>query len=57
MRVYLQEHGLIRKPEFEGLTFGNLCRAMVTGARSDLERRALGEASDSAGGYSCPTSS
>ncbi len=38
-----------------GLTEGAFFRAMVTGAQNDIERRALAEGSDSAGGYTVPT--
>ena len=54
VRSYMEQHGLIKQPQFEGLTFGAFLRSMVTGARNDVERRALGESSDSAGGYSVP---
>jgi len=54
VREYMQERGQIKQPEYEHLSLGGFCRAMVTGARSDLERRALGEASDSTGGYTVP---
>ncbi len=37
------------------LEIGRLMRAMVTGAKTDLERRALAEGSDSAGGFTVPT--
>ena len=54
VRSYMQEHGLIR-PELEGLSLGGLLRAKLTGvARNDLDRRALGEVTDSAGGFSVP---
>ena len=47
-----------RKPEsaaeYRGLTTGGLLRAMVVGASNDVERRALSEGSDSAGGYTVP---
>jgi HK97 family phage major capsid protein len=39
---------------YPGLTLGGLCRAMALGPRSDVERRALAEGSDSAGGASVP---
>jgi len=54
VRSYMQNNGMIRQPEFEKLSFGQLLRAAVTGPRSDLERRALAEGTDSAGGYSVP---
>ena len=40
--------------EYRGLTVGNYLRSMVVGGKSDLERRALSEGSDSAGGYTVP---
>ncbi|MCE7902131.1 MAG: phage major capsid protein [Gammaproteobacteria bacterium PRO9] len=41
--------------EWDGLTLGNFCRAMVTGPRTAVERRALAEGTGSAGGYTVPT--
>jgi HK97 family phage major capsid protein/HK97 family phage prohead protease len=41
-------------PTYRALGFGALLRAMVTTPRSDLERRALAEGSDSAGGITVP---
>jgi HK97 family phage major capsid protein len=40
--------------EHKGLTVGGMLRAMVLGARNDIERKALSEGTDSAGGYSVP---
>jgi HK97 family phage major capsid protein len=40
---------------YSRLPLGRYLRAMVTGAESDLEKRALSEGSDSAGGYTVPT--
>lgn len=40
--------------EYRGLTPGGYLRAMVRGAKSDVERRALSEGADSAGGYTVP---
>jgi HK97 family phage major capsid protein len=54
VRQFLQERGLIRQPEYERLRFGDFLRAMITGAKNDLEKRALAEGTDSAGGYSVP---
>jgi len=53
-RSYMQDNGLIKQPEFEGLRLGSVMRAMVLGPKTDLERRALSEGSDSAGGVSVP---
>lgn len=38
----------------DGLSLGRYFRAMVVGARDDVERRALSEGSDSGGGYTVP---
>jgi len=38
-----------------GLSLDGFLRGAVAGPRSDVERRALGEASDSTGGYTVPT--
>jgi HK97 family phage major capsid protein len=54
VRDYLRDAGLIKQQGFEGLGIGSLMRAMVTGARNPLERRALEELTDSAGGVSVP---
>ena len=43
-----------RRDQLEGLTVGNYLRAMITGGSTDIERRALSEGSDSAGGFSVP---
>lgn len=40
---------------FRGLTPGAYLRAMVTGAKNDVEARALAEGTDSSGGYTVPT--
>jgi HK97 family phage major capsid protein/HK97 family phage prohead protease len=40
--------------EFAQLRLGDVMRAMITGPRTDLERRALSEGTDSAGGYTVP---
>lgn len=39
----------------DGIALGDALRAMVTGARSEFERRALNEGTDSAGGFTVPT--
>ena len=51
---HLRAHGRITE-EHDGLTLGGFLRAIVTGPRSDLERRALSEGTDSAGGFTVPT--
>ncbi|WP_119461881.1 phage major capsid protein [Rhodospirillaceae bacterium SYSU D60014] len=38
----------------DGLSLGRYLRAMVVGAKDDVEKRALSEGTDSAGGYSVP---
>lgn len=43
-----------RGERHDGLTDGQFLRAMVLGAHTDAERRALAEGSDSAGGYTVP---
>lgn len=48
-----QKRGLITD-DYRDLTFGGFCRAMIHGAKSDVERRALAEGTDSAGGYTVP---
>jgi HK97 family phage major capsid protein len=53
---YLRERGDIREDHSrDGLTFGSLVRAMVRGPRTEAEKFALAEGSDSAGGVSVPT--
>jgi len=41
--------------EFDDLTLGQYVRALVTGPKTDVERRALAEGTDSAGGHLVPT--
>jgi len=41
--------------EFEGLTLGSFLRACVRGPKNEMERRALSEGTDSAGGFSTPS--
>lgn len=43
------------KDEYRGLDLGTYLRSMVLGGKTDIERRALSEGSDSAGGYTVPT--
>ena len=40
---------------YHGLSLGRYLRSMVTGAKSDLEQRALSEGTNSAGGFTVPT--
>ena len=37
------------------LSLGGVMRSMVTGPRNDMEKRALSEGTDSAGGYTVPS--
>lgn len=39
---------------YRGLSVGQYLRSMVVGGKTDIERRALSEGSDSAGGYTVP---
>ncbi|MGB3316839.1 MAG: phage major capsid protein, partial [Albidovulum sp.] len=43
------------RDEYGGLSLGGYLRSMVVGAKTDVERRALAEGTDSAGGYTVPT--
>lgn len=40
---------------YGGLSLGGYLRSMIVGGKTELERRALSEGSDSAGGYTVPT--
>jgi len=40
--------------EYGALRLGDVMRAMITGARTELERRVLSEGTDSAGGFTVP---
>ncbi len=40
--------------DYRGLSVGQYLRSMVLGGKTDVERRALSEGSDSAGGYTVP---
>lgn len=40
--------------QYRSLSVGSYLRAMVTGPQTDMERRALSEGTDSAGGYTVP---
>ena len=53
MATWLQDRGLSQA--LPGLSLGRYLRSMVNGAKTDVERRALSEGSDSAGGYTVPT--
>lgn len=43
------------RSEYADLPIGDYLRSMVCGAKTDLEKRALSEGTDSAGGYTVPT--
>jgi HK97 family phage major capsid protein/HK97 family phage prohead protease len=47
--------GRTRHPaDFASLRLGDVLRALITGPRNELEKRALSEGTDSAGGYTVP---
>ncbi len=50
---YVARSGQVRD-QYKGLTEGAFLRSMVIGARTPIEKRALAEGSDSAGGYTVP---
>lgn len=51
----LRSRGLIEeRAEYKELTLGGAMRSLVTGPRTDAERRALAEGADSTGGISVP---
>jgi HK97 family phage major capsid protein len=54
VRSYLLRSGAKVDPEIATLGIGTYLRAMVLGPRNALERRALAEGSDSAGGFTVP---
>lgn len=54
MTEHLTRHGRGGDSAIRGVTEGGFLRAMVMGAKSDGERRALAEGSDSAGGFTVP---
>ena len=51
-------HATAKRPEdnHRGLSIGNFLKATIAGPSTDAERRALAEGTDSAGGYTVPTS-
>lgn len=51
-------HATAKRPEdnYRGLSIGNFLKATISGPSTDAERRALAEGTDSAGGYTVPTS-
>lgn len=53
---WAENRGILRdsRDEYRGLTFGSFVRSMVVGPKSEAERRALSEGTDSAGGYTVP---
>ena len=54
VRANLQARGLIRQTEFAKLDYGAVARAMVTGPRTELEKRVLAEGADGTGGITVP---
>ena len=52
---WAQANGRSRPEEYPGLTIGGFLRSMVVGPRNEVEKRALSEGTDSAGGYTVPT--
>ena len=52
MTTWAQAHGA---DDYSDLSIGRYLRSMAVGAKSDLERRALSEGTDSAGGFNVPT--
>jgi HK97 family phage major capsid protein/HK97 family phage prohead protease len=53
MRTWLERSGRV-EPRARTLALGALLRAMVCGPRTDAERRALAEGTDSTGGFTVP---
>lgn len=52
---YLAKRGRLFEPEaFRGLSLGRYLRSMVLGPRTEAEKRALSEGTDSAGGFTVP---
>lgn len=51
-------HATAKRPEdnHRGLSIGNFLKATIAGPSTDAERRALAEGTDSAGGFTVPTS-
>jgi HK97 family phage major capsid protein len=55
VRDYMQSKGMVeRNGPLDGLSVGAYLRAMVVGAKTEQEKRALSEGSDGAGGYTVP---
>lgn len=50
---YLRSRGVAN--EYGGLTFGRYIRSMILGPKNEMERRALAEGTDSAGGFTVPS--
>ena len=55
---FMTTHATAKRPDetYRGLSIGNFLKAAIAGASTDAERRALVEGTDSAGGYTVPTS-
>lgn len=54
IRVFAPRDNMARQ-EMRGFPLGSILRSMVTGARTDGEKRALAEGTGSAGGFTVPT--
>lgn len=55
IRVLSPSQPFATETRANGPALGDMLRAMVTGPRNEMERRALAEGTDSAGGYTVPT--
>jgi HK97 family phage major capsid protein/HK97 family phage prohead protease len=53
-RSWVEERAPQAAKEYGNLRLGDVLRALVTGPRNELERRALSEGTDSAGGFTVP---
>lgn len=51
---FVMEHRSGRSRQFDSITPGAYLRSIVMGPKDDIERRALSEGTDSAGGYTVP---
>ena len=54
VRSFIERTRPEQAEEYRGLSAGRFLRAMVTRPQTEQERRALGESTDSAGGYTVP---
>jgi HK97 family phage major capsid protein len=53
-RSWVEERAPQAAKEYGNLRLGDVLRALITGPRNELERRALSEGTDSAGGFTVP---